>query len=283
MLCVCSAHSEEAPDGKTEKVYFPFFEKEALEGFGYVLYPEKSGLLLSAYSENAEIAVTVEQDESAGAQEFLKSYIEGMKRYAFLTETPEILAWATNDGQSGAKTRISYRHNKAAEDEDAYTTDAFSVKLDENLFLLVVFNSWTEEAKQALTETEERFFKSFLLEKREVSKVHLAFVKNAREDEEGNQYVSLDFCQVVYDPEIFSVYAQNHEAQTVEYRLSKDALIWSYDINASIYMQSLTKSDAESLIEIAAHYYENKGFDIIYQIMFDSDNEIIWMMHYNAF
>lgn len=275
VLMLFSGYCEETPDGSVEKVYFPFFEKDALQGFQYVLYPEKSGLLLSAYSDDAEIAVTAEEDDAENAEEFLKSYIGGMERYAAILNTPEVHAWE----KDGVKTRILYRHNKASEDEDAYTTDAYVSKISENMYLLIVFNAWNGD----LTEAEQRFFDSFRLEEREVSKVYMAFLKNARADEEGNQYASVDFCQVVYDEEIFAVYAQNDVVEKKEYRLSEDALIWSYDADASLYAQCMIEPTAENLVQISAHYYENMGFDVIFQILFDANNEIVWMMHYNAF
>ncbi len=274
-LLLFSSNCEEMPDGSVEKVYFPYFEKDALHGFQYVLYPEKSGLLLSAYSNDAEIAVTVEEDDAPDAEEFLKSYVEGMERYATILNTPEMQKWE----EDGAKTSITYQHKKAAEDEDAYATDAFVSKISENMYLLIVFNSWNGD----LTGTEQKFLKSFRLEEKEVTKVYMAFLKNARADEEGNNYASLDFCQVVYDAEIFAVYARNDAEETVEYRLSEDALIWSYDADASLYTQSMIQPTAENLVQLAAHYYENMGFDIIFQILFDANNEIVWMMHYNAF
>ncbi|MBR3928909.1 MAG: hypothetical protein IKJ65_07920 [Clostridia bacterium] len=276
---ILPAHAEETPDGSVNTVYFPFFEKDALVGFQYVLYPEKSGLLLSAYSETAEIAVTAEQSETADARDFLADYVEGMTRYAALLNEPEILPWEVG----GAQTRIVYRHNKAADEEEAYTTDAFVSKVEEGMYLLIVFNSWLNENEQALIDAQEKFFASFRLESIDVSDAYLAQVKNARSDDEGNQYVTVDFCSVMYDASIFTVYAQNMEEKSVEYKLSKDALIWSYDPEASLYTQVLIAPAAENLVEISAHYYESMGFDVIFRILFDTKGEIIWMMHYNAF
>lgn len=270
-----SAHSEQAPDGSVEKVYFPCFDKEALEGFGYVLYPEKIGLLLSAYSDNAEISVTIEEAEAADAEAFLNRYIEGMTRYAAVLNEPEILPWETD----GRKTRISYRHNKASDELDAYTADAFASRISESMYLLIVINSWEGD----ISRTKEKFIESFRLDEREVSKVHTAFLKNARADEDGNQYVSVDFCQVAYDASIFTVYAKNDTEESAEYRLSEDALIWGYDANASLYTQCLIEPEAQKIIEISADYYETMGFDMIFQILFDANHEIVWMMHYNAF
>lgn len=270
-----SAHSEQAPDGSVEKVYFPCFDKEALEGFRYVLYPEKTGLLLSAYSDNAEIAVTIEEAEAADAEAFLNRYIEGMTRYAAVLNEPEILPWETD----GRKTRILYRHNKASDELDAYTADAFASRISESMYLLIVINSWEGD----ISRTKEKFIESFRLDEREVSKVHTAFLKNARADEDGNQYVSVDFCQVAYDASIFTVYAKNDTEESAEYRLSEDALIWGYDANASLYTQCLIEPEAQKIIDISADYYETMGFDMIFQILFDANHEIVWMMHYNAF
>lgn len=270
-----SARGEQAPDGSVNMVYFPYFEKEALSGFQYVLYPEKSGLLLSAYSDDAEIAVTVEENEAENAESFLAHYIDGMARYAAFVNTAEISPWE----EDGVKTHIAYCHNKSENKEEIFYTDVYASEITENTYLLIVFNSWTGELK----ETQDAFFESFRLEERQVSKVHLAFLKNARADEEGNQYAALDFCEVVYDADIFAVYAKNDREETVEYRLSEDALIWSYDADALLYTQSMIEPTAEKLIEISADYYETMGFDVIFQILFDANNEIVWMLHYNAF
>lgn len=283
-LGVFSACSEEAPDGSVEMVYYPFFEEKALESFQYVLYPEKSGLLLSAYSEDMEIAVTVEQDADAADEEaFLTSYVNGISRYAVQTNTPRIYAWNESEAMTGAKTQIHYRSNKATAEDEGYLTDAFAVKLEGEMYLLIVFNSWTENGQSAMADAEESFFETFSLEQRAVSKVCLAQVKNARENDDGDQYAVLDFCSVMYDETFSMVYAQNKTEENTEYKISPDALIWSPDINASLYTMSLVKPEAENLVETAAYYYETMGFDIIYQVMFNADNEIVWMMHYNAF
>ena len=277
------ACAEEEYDGKTEKAYFPYFEKDALSGFQYTLYAEKSGLLLAAYSDDCEIAVTVEEDEEAENEKaFLENYINGISRYAHILNEPEIKAHDVRQ-LTGAKTEITYRSRKAKEDDEGYQTEAFCMKAEENMYLLIVFNGWKEDGKSAIGGIEERFFESFELREREVSDQYLAFLKFSREDEEGNLYAALDFCSVVYDESIFSVYAQNKTIGETEYKISKDALIWAQDVSSALYSAHLIEPTAQNLNEAAAHYYENMGFDIIFQVKFDENGEIVWMMHYNAF
>ncbi len=280
MIFACA---EEEYDGRTESAYYPCFDKDALSGFQYVIYPEKSGLLLSAYSDDCEVAVTIENDSgSKDERAFLEKYKEGVSRYAFILNDPEITAY--NEHQlSGAKTEIVYRSQKAKEDDEGYHTDAFCMKTEENMYLLIVFNSWDEEGNSEIRNIEDKFFESFMLQKREVSDSYLAFLKFAREDEEGNLYAVLDFCSVVYDESIFSVYAQNKTIGETEYKISKDALIWAEDVSSALYSAHLIEPTAQNLNEAAAHYYENMGFDIIFQVKFDENGEIVWMMHYNAF
>ena len=283
LFCMLLTHAEEAYDGETGEAYFPFFEKEALLLFQYVVYPEKSGLLLSAYSDDCEIAVTVEEDEEAADEKaFLQNYIKGISRYAYILNDPEIITYDEHQ-ITGAKTEIVYRSQKAKEGDEGYQTDAFSMKTEENRYLLIVFNSWGEDGESAIRDIEERFFESFELQKREVSDSYLAFLKFSREDEEGNLYAVLDFCSVVYDESIFTVYAQNKTIQETEYRISKDALIWAEDVSSALYSAHLIDPTAQNLNEAAAYYYENMGFDIIFQVKFNEKGEIVWMMHYNAF
>ncbi|MBQ3231528.1 MAG: hypothetical protein IJA93_01050 [Clostridia bacterium] len=284
VMCVFAcAYSEEAPNGATQTVYFPSFDRNALQDLQYVIYPEKSGLLLSAYSDDSEITITVEQDEDAVNEEaFLAGYLAGITRYAAFVNEPVIENWESPDGKTGKMTQITYRHIKASEDGETFYTDAFCLKA-EDMYLLTVFNSWAENAEDTLKRMEDAFFESFRLEKREVSNVYLAQVKNARADENGDQYVYLDFCTVVYDESIFTVYAQNKVEEKIEYRFASDALIWMPDTINSLYTMRLTPPGADEMIETSAAYYEKMGFDIIYQVMFNAENEIIWMMHYNAF
>lgn len=279
-----SCCSEEAPDGSVHRAYRPIFEEEALRGFQYVLYPEKSGLLLSAYSDSIEITVTAEENEEAeNADAFLESYIEGIKRYALLMNTPEIIPWTNGIGAEGAMSDITYKSLKATEDDGEYASDAFCVKLSEHMYLLIVFNTWDEQGKTDIDNVEERFFESFRMEETEVSDVFTAFLKNAGMDGRGNVTVKLDFCSVVYDASIFAVYAQNETEKTDEYVLSDNTLIWAPDPDASLYTQRLLAPEPDLLIETAAVYYEAMGFDIIFQVLFDANGEIVWMMHYNAF
>jgi len=65
--------------------------------------------------------------------------------------------------------------------------------------------------------------------------------------------------------------------------LNKNALLWTPVIDEALYSQKETAPDAEEIAGIIENYRNQKKADAIYRILFNEENEIIWMMHYNAF
>ena len=284
MLTVGAALSEANPDGTVYSVYKADYDKDALIGFERMMYLEPSGLLLSAYSDDMEITVTIEEAASAkDAAGFMAHYLSGVKGYAKVIKADDIQSWNAPVEGEGGRMRFTYMYKNASETDEVYVTDVYAAPVNGGMFLVIVFNSWVGEAGTLLNEMEEAFFSAFTLEKVNVSTQFMAQVKNAYLNEEEKTMVVLDFCQVEYDASIFTIYAVNDEPEEKEYVLRKDALIWSPKANTALYAMKETDSTHEAILESAQAYYQKHNFDIIYQVLFDENNEIIWMMHYNAF
>lgn len=283
LMAFGSALSEANPDGTVYTVYRTVYDPDALGGFERMMYLEPSGLLLSAYSDEMEITVTIEESsEPTDAAGFMDDYVSGVSRYGRVISREDAAAWTMPGQNEGIKTRFAYMYNKAGETDDVYVTDVYCAPLRNNMFLVIVFNSWSGNAGELLDQTENVFFESFSLEREEVSTQFLAMVKDAY-TEDGADYVVVDFCQVEYDADIFTVYVANDTPVEHVFKLSEDALLWMPRLTTGLYSINETEATAENIRACAEAYYEINRFDIICQILFDENNEILWMMHYNAF
>lgn len=275
------AVSEEKPDGSVGTVYKAVYDKEALSGFERTVYYEPSGLLLSAYSDDMEITVSIENAESQEA--FSSHYLESVSKYAKVISVKDTGEWTTPLEIAGDKMRLTYMYLNASETDDVYVSDVFYAYLDDGLCLSVVFTTWVGEAGKTLDENESAFFSSFSLHKTDVSAPCIAQVKSAKTDSNGDVYLTLDFCTVEYDESIFSIYAVNETEEEILYKIKKDALVFAPKPDTYLYSMNEIQPSEEIFSQVLQKYLEKYAFDIIFRVLFDANNEIVWMMHYNAF
>ena len=83
-LSMAAAHAEDAeakPDGTVYDAYQAVMDESAMEGWRAVSYIEPSGLLLSAYTETAEITVDLlERREGGSYRAILEEQLHGDTR-----------------------------------------------------------------------------------------------------------------------------------------------------------------------------------------------------------
>ena len=88
-LSMAAAHAEDAeakPDGTVYDAYQAVMDESAMEGWRAVSYIEPSGLLLSAYTETAEITVDLlERREGGSYCAILEEQLNGVTRYGRVT------------------------------------------------------------------------------------------------------------------------------------------------------------------------------------------------------
>jgi len=281
LVSLC-ALSEETPDGVMFDAYRVKYESSVIDGYGKIQYRESEGLLFSAYGDDTDIAVSVEVNEEAkDAKEFLSAYRNNVSKYAKVLLETDLGAWKNPTGNEGSGMRITHMHERAKSEEDAFVTDVFAAQVSEGKFLLCTFSCSAGNAENLL-KTENEFFFAFDLEACRVSKTFMAYLTGVRKENE-KIYLSVDYCSVEYDASIFTIYSVNPDKTTHEYVLNKNALLWTPVIDEALYSQKETAPDAEEIAGIIENYRNQKKADAIYRILFNEENEIIWMMHYNAF
>lgn len=289
VLGMVSAHAEmdaEAkPDGTVYEAYQAIMDEDVMEGWRSVSYIEPSGLLLSAYRETAEITVDlIERSESASYRGILEEQLNGVTRYGRVTVSYGPDDWSDSPWGSGAGAHLRYRYLylKGASTDDEYTTDVYIAQLNDRYDCKVTLNSWEADTESVVRDFEDCILPGLKLVKRRISTQFMAYLKDAYE-RDGRVYVVLDFCSVEYDPSIFTIYTANDEPEDCEYAVNAEALVWMPDPDRSVYEAEQVLPDAQTMKSGIDRYYQKNDVEGIYNVLFDENNEIIWMLHYNAY
>lgn len=287
-LSMAAAHAEDAeakPDGTVYDAYQAVMDESAMEGWRVVSYIEPSGLLLSAYTETAEITVDLlERREGGSYRAILEEQLNGVTRYGRVTASFGPDEWTGSPWGDGTGAHIRYRYMflKGANTDDEYMTDVYIAPLNDRYDCKVTLNSWGADAEGTVRDFEARTLPGLKLVKRKISTQFMAYLKDAYE-RDGRTYVVLDFCSVEYDPSIYTIYTANDVPEDCEYAVSTDALVWMPDPDRSVYEAEQVSTDAQTMKSLIDRYYQRNDVEGIYNVLFDENNEIIWMLHYNAY
>lgn len=283
-LLTCAAMAQEAvPDGTSYSVFSVAYDESLLKSWQTVSYFEASGLLFSAYVDDAEITVSL--DESGGARSaeaFLGAHKNNVSRYGRVLSAQDPEAWADPWGAGGACMRYSYMYLSGADTDDVYHTLIYASPVSANYFAVITLNCWGDGASARERAFIDSFLPSLRLDTRRVSTLFMAYMKGVSE-RDGAICLTLDFCTVEYDSSIFTVYTENDTPADYTYALSENALIWLPDMRSALYTARKTAPTVEELTRLIDEYYAQNNMNGIYQVLFDENNEIVWMMHYNAF
>ena len=289
MLSVASAHaemdSEAKPDGTVYDAYQAVMDEGVMEGWRSVSYIEPSGLLLTAYTEMAEITVDlVERREDTSYRGILEEQLNGVTRYGRVTASFGPDDWSDSPwgGGTGAHIRYRYLFLKGSNSDDEYTTDVYIAQLNDRYDCKVTLNSWGADVEGTVRDFEDRMLPTLKLVKRRISTQFMAYLKDAYE-RDGQTYVVLDFCSVEYDPSIFTIYTANDVPEDCEYAVSADALVWMPNPDRSVYEAEQVSPDAQTMKALIDRYYQKNDIEGIYNVLFDEKNEILWMQHYNVY
>lgn len=283
MLLPVSALSDAEPDRIFYDAFGITLSGDEFPEYRKIGYFEPYGLLLSAFSDRLEISVSIEVTDVKSEKAYLQKYEAGVKKYAEVLNTEALQPIENADGYAFTGQRIEYRHSRAPQTQAPAVSEVYVSMLENGGYLVCIFRKSDASMTQAEMETEkQRFFGAFSLDLHRVSSQYLCYLKNARE-EDGKTYVTVDFCSVEYDPELFLIYTKNTNPTENEYILRKDAVLLMPEMGASLYAVIETQPDAEALSENIRKYYEQTGTYGIFQILMDENGEILRMAHYNAF
>ncbi len=289
LLCILaltfafSAVAESVPDGSVYSAFRVTYSESALDGWQTVEYFESSGLLFSAYSDYAEITLSI--DESMGAKtsvDYLTAHKANVSRYGRITAAGEIESWDNPWSTSGAWLKYSYMYSSGGANDDTYSVCMYVTPISANYYIVISVNCWGVNASETISMFTNAFVPSVQIDTVKVSTQFQAYLKSVEEREDG-LYAVLDFCTVEYDKSIFTVYTANDEADEYTYRISDKAVMWLPDMQGVLYSARKAEPNLETLERLITDYYAQKNMHGIYRVLFNEQNEIIWLMHFNAF
>ena len=278
-----SALAENTPSGEGYAAFRVDYAPEAMEGWQTVSYFDASGLLFSAFTESAEITVSLDENRGfSSSAAFLRAHVDNVSRYGRVMSQEGPKNWPNRWSDDGASMRYTYMYLSGSAADDVYLTDIYVAPVSKNYNLVVSLNSWSADAGSYAWLFDNLFIPSLSLSTQTVSPPFMAYFKGASE-ENGVLSLTLDFCSVEYDDSIFTVYVKNDEPKEYTYTVRSDALFYLPDIGSNVYAARQSLPDVETMRMLAESYYRENDMDGIYNVQFDENNEIVWMMHYNAF
>lgn len=274
VVCVCLAES--VPNGECADIITVEYDGDLFTGWKTMLCPDTAGMLFSAYTDAAEITVSVDEIASAGnAEEFLKSHLSNVSRYGRVIASEGPFDWK----DEGAGVKYSYQYLSGSDKDDVYMSRVYAEPYSYGYYAIFSVNCWGADAEEVARRFEEAFLPSVRLETLRASAFFTAYLKETRTAESGRTEVTLDFCEVAFDPEIFTIYASNPDPTEYRYELSENATVYLPDAANALYSVYLSDGSAGD-IQRATEADDGNG---IYRALFGEDNEILWLMHYNAF
>ncbi len=279
----CQANAESVPDGSVFSAFRVTYGESLLTDWQTVEYFESSGLLFSAYTNDAEISLSI--DESVGAKtsvEYLTAHKANVSRYGRITASGEIETWENPWGASGASLQYSFMYSSGGINDDTYNVCVYATPISANYYIVISVNCWGVNAAETIEMFANAFVPSVQIDTVKVSTQFQAYLKRVESRTDG-LYAVLDFCTVEYDESIFTVYTANDDADEYIYRISDSAVMWLPDMQGALYSAKKTEPSLETLERLIADYYAQKNTHGIYQVLFSEQNEIIWLMHFNAF
>ena len=276
-LCACSL-AEERFDGTVYDAYRPVYNEAFLSDWEVISYIEPSGLLLSATSGSAEISVTVQETGSTPAG-FLTSHVAGVTRYGKDIQGGNVVPVVLGGYEQAVRVSYSYRSLRDSGEGDIYNVEMVAAKLRTGYVLTLSYIRWDkgEEAVDFLG----GFVSSFGLQSVKISTTYYALLTHCESRSDGI-YLTLDYCDVEYEPTLGMTYAINNDSSALDYRLSADAQVWLPETGGALYsLKHVGADDTEISIAIET-YYNIHEVHAVYQVLFDEHGDIIRLQHYNA-
>ena len=279
VMALCSfAFADAVYDGAVYDAYAPVYDEAFLEGWETISYIEPTGLLLSATRENAEIAITVEEaDDNPDA--YLISRVAGVTRYGRDISGGSVSPVTMAGFEKAARVSYSYRSQRDSGDGDIYHVVAYAAKIKTGFIATVSLTYWGEGVDEA--DFTSRFLPSFSLQQRKISTTYTALLTYCEQRSDGI-YLTLDFCDMEYEPTFGMAYAVNDDDTVYTYRLSDSALLWLPSLGGALYSLRRSEPDAAEISIAIESYYNINEVHAVYLVLFDDNDQVIRLQHYNA-
>ena len=278
LLMCLPAQADEVFDGAVYDAYSPVYDESFLNGWETISYIEPSGLLLSATRDDAEISVTVEEAEE-NPDSYLVSRVAGVTRYGRDISGGSVSQVTMAGFEKAARVSYSFRSLRDSGEGDVYHVLVYAAKIKTGYLATVSLTWWGENAyEDGFT---SRFMPSFSLKKERISTTYTAFLTYCERRDDGI-YLTLDFCDMEYEPTFGMAYALNQDDNTYTYKLSPEAKLWLPSFTGALYSFKRTEPDASEISIAIESFYNLNEVHAVYLVLFDENDLIVRLQHYNA-
>lgn len=278
LLLLCPVFAEGGFDGQVYSAYSLIYDEGALSGLDVISYIEPSGLLLSAYGEQLDISVTLEEANDAPAQ-MLAARAASAARYGNVIFKSEVSAFSLPSFPNGAYISYSYRSLRDSGSGEVYTVDAYIFRVNDELALSVSQTSWGDDGAR------QRFNASFVpalgLQPRRISTEYVVFLVACDRLSDG-LYVTIDPCRMEYDSNFGLPYAVNDDPTLYTVKLSAQAEIWLPEMSGALYSMVKSAPQEAAIRGAIEEFYARNQVEPIFTLLFDAGGEVIRLQHYNA-
>ena len=274
----CAAMGEGVYDGSSYAAYMLNYDESLLSGMETITYVEPEGLLLSAFSDNMELTVSIESTSGTPA-ELIEEVYDGVSRYGRVTSKGEIEAITLNGVEGGAYLYYTYQSLRGSATDDVFRCDMCAGKVSGEYTLVITMTSWAqpEEARELF----RAFAASVTPAQKNISTEFKVLLKACEQKTDGI-YVTVDYCEVEYEALMGTVYAINDDPTEYTYMLSDEADVWLPKLDGVLYSTYHIEPDAYEIAAVIEDYAYLNGTDGIYTIIFDQNGKILRLQHYNA-
>lgn len=260
ILLTCAA--ENRPQGNTRLMYRADSAETLPEGWQKTCYITDDGQMYLAFSDEAEITVSLERGWS----------FEGV---CGMIERRARITYSGSDDS-----RIAIKYISLRDEGTEHVFIAYPYRWDE-VTCVATLDTWGESAGETEKWFENAFVPSLEIREYNASDYYLAQLEGC-EMADGVLTLTIDFVDIEYDSGSGSVMFMNSEDRGYTFRTKADALIYLPDITTAVYAQLDAGAD-ERLINYTINEYRGiYGTDAVYLVQFDENNTIIRIQHYNA-
>ena len=279
LICLtAAAHADQSFDGSVYDAYCPQYDESLLWGWETISYIEPTGLLLSATSLSAELTVSIEESD-VNPDVFLRNRFAGVSRYGQNIEGGSVENCVLSRFERAARVNYSYRSLRNSFDNEIYSVREYAAKIGAGYMLNVSLRFWG--ASKAGSELLDEFMAGFSLKHMKISTSYTAFLTYCESRSDGI-YLTLDYCDMEYEPTFGMPYAVNADETAYTCKLSSEAQLWLPELGNVLYSLKHTGPDDTEISIAIENYYNINQVHAVYLVLFNEDGEIIRMQHYNA-
>lgn len=274
-LCLCAGASAEHYDGFSYDCHYVIYDAPALAGWGVMEYAEYSGVLMSMYSDTAEVSVQLaEKSDTPTLDDLASQRLRAVDSYGMIVTGAEQTEWYAPwlDSEPGMRLTYTYAFEGG---EGIYQVADYMAPLNDQQFVVVELTDRSGDIRVASASLESGFLESFSIGSFTVNGSMSAYLTDASE-QNGKMALTLQPFDVQLSEDQFD-YSVTVTGDPVTLTVADDArlLAPAGDDSGLLAALPLTAQAADAFI---AGYRAQNGKDCIFNVLL-CDGEIRWMTY----